>query len=438
MSRNLRSARLDSPRSNGNNSGPGTPRSIRDSGNSLKVSGPPTAVASEKNDDDDGNDEPSLEQGHFFDLQGNVRDAYGYVVPEALQLNYMQWRIRTAPEAQKRGELFAHINDSPRFAYFDTDIQTLFKEGVPTHLRRPMWLQITGVGARIANNRGRYAALLARAEQDKSSKFYKDRTAIELDMERTFGENSKLNTAETVAKLRNVMLAYAKHNREFGYAHSMNFIVSALLLVNLTEEEAFWMFDYLMSMMPNCYDREFSGVVADIEVLDYYMEAKLKKLHEFLQTHRVYKEMYLTQMFMCLYVGYVPYEMMLCLWDRIMYGGIVELFRSALKFLNFIQAKIVVKKGADSVTIADAIISEHQALINPHEALALMPGSQPLEAGQLQFRRMRYREINKMKKREMRELTQISSRPADAEQSSNSIADIDELSVDDTNINQEK
>jgi len=425
-------ARPDSPRSSngGNNSSPATPRvaqevggpvQIRGSGNSLKTSGAPQKISSEVNsrdEDDDGDaTTSSLEQpraveastANLFDVKGNLRDSYGYIVPEKMQQAYIQWRKRTANETQQRGEKFAHINDSLRFAYFDTELQTLFKEGVPTHMRRRLWLQITGVGSKIANSNALYQRILADAERDKSAEFYKERVPIDLDIDRTFGENCQFNTPESVAKLRNVMLAYAKHNRHFGYAQSMNYIILALLLLNFTEEEAFWMLDHLMLLMPDCYDKEFSGIAADLDVLDYYIEAKLPKLYAFFRKYGVDKEMCLMPMFMCLYVGYVPYETMFCLWDRIMYGGIVELFRSALKFLNFIQPRILCKIGTENVTIANAIIEEHQALINPHEALAVMPGSQPLEAGQLQFRRMRQREHNRLKKQELQTLMNLSS-----------------------------
>jgi len=385
----------------------------------LKTASATAKVSSEigaRRGDDDGTtsswDEPKTAEAttsKLFDVNGNLRDSYGYIVPEKMQQVYIQWRKRTATEVQQRGEKCAHINDSPRFAYFDTELQALFKEGVPTHMRRRLWLQITGVGSKIAKSDALYERILADAERDKSADFLKELVQIDLDIGRTFGENSQFNTPESIAKLRNVMLAYAKHNRQFGYAQSMNYIVSALLLLNFTEEETFWMFDHLMSLMPDCYDKEFSGIAADVEVLDYYIEAKLPRLHAFLRKHAIDKEMCLMPMFMCLYVGYVPYETMFCLWDRIMYGGIVELFRSALKFLNFIQPKILCKVGAENVAVINAVIEEHQALINPHEALAVMPGSQPLEAGQVQFRRMRQRERNCLKKQELQTLMNLSS-----------------------------
>ena len=64
--------------------------------------------------------------------------------------------------------------------------------------------------------------------------------AIDLDVRRTFPDNPRL-TAEFVAKLRRVLLAYARRNPEVAYCQGMNFVAASVLLFLEEEEAAFWL-----------------------------------------------------------------------------------------------------------------------------------------------------------------------------------------------------
>lgn len=338
---------------------------------------------------------------HLVDTNGDVRDRYGYVVPDHLHQDYIDWRKNTANENAERERQYASILSSISVPYFDLDVSRLFRVGVPPQMRRTMWLQITGVGNRIASKQNYYEKLLQARGEDEESNSARDQ--IGRDLTRTFGANNRMQNEQSRAKLRNVLRCYARHNRAIGYSQSMNYLVSALLLLEFSEEEAFWMLDYIIQLMPDCYDRELSGMRADMEVLDYYVAAKLPTLYNFFLRHGELRcELYAMPMMMCWYVGYVPYETMFRIWDRIMYGGVLELFRTALKFLKYLERHIISLEGGELTEIMNAVVDGHLQMIDPDAALAKMPGNQRMEAGELVMRRMRIRERNRLAKEKAR------------------------------------
>jgi hypothetical protein len=66
-------------------------------------------------------------------------------------------------------------------------------------------------------------------------------------------------TEEGISSLRNVLTSYASRNKEVGYTQAMNFIV-ALLLIYMTEEEAFWVLASICEdLVKDYYHRSLVG-----------------------------------------------------------------------------------------------------------------------------------------------------------------------------------
>ncbi len=64
---------------------------------------------------------------------------------------------------------------------------------------------------------------------------------MQQDLGRTFPSNAWVSTAEGLAALRRVLLAFSAHSPRIGYCQSMNFLAAALLLaLDRAEERAFW------------------------------------------------------------------------------------------------------------------------------------------------------------------------------------------------------
>jgi len=335
--------------------------------------------------------------GEIFDSNGDMQDRYGYKIPETLLPQYTDWLEATKDENKRRSESEANapILYSLSQPYFDFHAEQLFRDGVPPSLRRSLYLQVTGVGNTIARNRGRYDSILA-ARGDDQEESNSAREQISRDIKRTFTGNARLSNDNALAKLSNILKVYARYNRQVGYSQSMSFIVLGLLLLEFSEEEAFWMLEYMLSLMPDCYDKELSGMKADVEMIEYYVRAKLPRLHAYFLRNFVDANFYAFPMLMCFYVGYLPYETLFRLWDRIMYKGAIELFRSCLKFLFHMQEKLIALGTRDIDEIMPAIIEAHLNLFDADAALGKMPGNQRMESGQITLRRMRIRERNRL------------------------------------------
>ena len=64
---------------------------------------------------------------------------------------------------------------------------------------------------------------------------------MQQDLGRTFPSNAWVSTAEGLAALRRVLLAFSAHSPRIGYCQSMNFLAAALLLaLGRAEDSAFW------------------------------------------------------------------------------------------------------------------------------------------------------------------------------------------------------
>ena len=64
---------------------------------------------------------------------------------------------------------------------------------------------------------------------------------MQQDLGRTFPSNAWVSTAEGMAALRRVLLAFSAHSPRIGYCQSMNFLAAALLLaLGQAEDSAFW------------------------------------------------------------------------------------------------------------------------------------------------------------------------------------------------------
>jgi hypothetical protein len=84
-----------------------------------------------------------------------------------------------------------------------------------------------------------FPALLQRSEGAERN------ADLALDLDRTFPGHPLLDKhseggREGLAALHRVLNSYALYNPEVGYCQSMNFIVGILLIMDVGEEDAFW------------------------------------------------------------------------------------------------------------------------------------------------------------------------------------------------------
>jgi len=91
---------------------------------------------------------------------------------------------------------------------------------------------------------------------------------IEMDINRTLTDNIFFRKGPGVQKLKEVLVAYSRRNKDVGYCQGMNLITANLLLIMSSAEDAFWV---LASIVENIlpqgyYDHSLISSRADQQV----------------------------------------------------------------------------------------------------------------------------------------------------------------------------
>lgn len=155
-------------------------------------------------------------------------------------------------------------------------VKKLIRSGIPAVFRPQIWWVCSGGADKMekASADQQYAAL-----PKEPSECTPAAPDIEKDLHRTFPNNDNVSSEDGLTVLRRVLLAYSVRNPGIGYCQSMNFIAgtpcgaaditpaarltafslsivgTALLLMYLDEEQAFWV---------------LAALIEDILPADYY------------------------------------------------------------------------------------------------------------------------------------------------------------------------
>jgi hypothetical protein len=91
---------------------------------------------------------------------------------------------------------------------------------------------------------GRFKLVMEKGYYNELLKYYQGQTSvatgdIEKDLHRSFPNHPFYQTPAGIETLRRVLIAYSWRNQQIGYTQSMS-IICSVLLVNMSEEDAFW------------------------------------------------------------------------------------------------------------------------------------------------------------------------------------------------------
>ncbi|KAH8753358.1 rab-GTPase-TBC domain-containing protein [Diaporthe sp. PMI_573] len=159
-----------------------------------------------------------------------------------------------------------------------------------------------------------------------------------------------------IESLRRVLSAFAIFNPSIGYCQSLNFLGGMLLLFMETEEQAFWLLNIITRVyLPGTHEMNLEGSKVDLSVLMNELETVLpsvwskisddgsgttKKKSRRARSHKHGASvsgdnlppvtLALTAWFMSCFIGTLPTETTLRVWDVFFYEGAKTLFRVAL------------------------------------------------------------------------------------------------------------
>ncbi|KAF4122279.1 TBC1 domain family member 6 [Geosmithia morbida] len=291
------------------------------------------------------------------------------------------------------------MTDEPnRFPSPSAKTKKFVRKGIPPDWRGAAWFYYAGGPAIMAKHGGLYAKML----QKKAKRI--DVEAIERDLHRTFpdnvnfrppgstsinaGDHKIIDSADTVqpkpeeppiiSSLRRVLFAFSIYNQNIGYCQSLNFIAGMLLLFVDNEEQCFWLLNVVTHIyLPGTHELSLEGSRVDLSVLMTEIRDTMpavwdriggeleaqpnggaarpstgrslrrpklgrRKDQTTLTTERLPPiTMCMTAWFMSCFIGTLPIETTLRVWDVFFYEGSKTLFRIALAIFKSGESEIL-------------------------------------------------------------------------------------------------
>lgn len=339
------------------------------------------------------NPEPTLEEE-----DPDSRDRYGfkkanqYITREA----YDAWNATYTPYLdRRRWKWVAYMKESNlstdhpnRFPPPSAKTKRFIRKGIPPEWRGAAWFYYAGGPALLGRHAGLYDRLVKKSPKPS------DADIIERDLHRTFPDNEAFRPPGTsgsggagredeppiISALRRVLYAFSIHNPKIGYCQSLNFIAGLLLLFVPTEEQTFWLLNIItQTLLPGTHETSLEGSKVDLGVLMTALRSNMPELWEKLAgddgasggadsarpgtarsvgRHRgrrrdatpITKDrlppitITMAAWFMSCFIGTLPVEPTLRVWDVFFYEGSKTLFRAALAILKVGEAEIAAVK----------------------------------------------------------------------------------------------
>lgn len=320
------------------------------------------------------------------------RDRYGFkkVSHHVSLQQYDAWDRQYSEHLERRRKKWHALmksyglsTENPiRFPPKSDKVKRYVRKGVPPEWRGAAWWWYAGGPGFIAKHPDMYRRLLEEVQAGKLSA--NDREHIERDLNRTFPDNAHFKPDPTtvpeahnglngnparkstdsevpvVRALRRVLQAFAVHNPSIGYCQSLNFIAGLLLLfLNQNEEQAFVLLTMITTThLPGTHGVTLEGANIDIAVLMSCIKDALPAVWAKLDdqgagggalaaddTAQALRlptvSLATTAWFMSLFVGTLPIESVLRVWDCLFFEGSKTLFRVALGIFKSAERQIL-------------------------------------------------------------------------------------------------
>ncbi|XP_076016139.1 USP6 N-terminal-like protein isoform X2 [Genypterus blacodes] len=188
-------------------------------------------------------------------------------------------------------------------------------KGIPLKLRGEVWSLLLDIPKIKEEKKDFYEKLKARARGVSP-----DIRQIDLDVNRTYRDHIMFMHRYDVKQqaLFHVLTAYSMYNTEVGYCQGMSQI-TALLLIYMNEEDAFWALVKLLSghkhAMHGFFVPGFPKLMRFQEHHDRLLKKMMPKLKQHLDTQEVLTSLYTMKWFFQCFLDRTPFTLTLRIWD---------------------------------------------------------------------------------------------------------------------------
>eukprot|EP00727_Mastigamoeba_balamuthi_P006414 m51a1_g2393 hypothetical protein (697) ;mRNA; f:734752-737758 len=285
---------------------------------------------------------PALPQGT---VRSGTANRYGFVVENTLT------RAETENERQRRKEMARAIKWSRMIQMWPAyslakrrKVRARASKGIPDRVRPLAWIKLLEAEAtRKRSEPDRYKKLLEVMPDAK------DAVQIDLDIRRAHQEHElyRGQYEEGQLKLFNVLRAYSKHDPELGYTQGMADL-TGLLLMYMTEEDAFWSLVTLMHEprfnMHGLFEANFPMLFKFCFAQDALVRDKLPALYAHFRKLGVeldYPHAYTMEWYMLLFTRVLPFECCLRVLDLVFCDGFYSVASFGLAIFKLMEPKLL-------------------------------------------------------------------------------------------------
>jgi len=280
--------------------------------------------------------------GELMPKRTSVYNRYGQKVIGEVKTAEIEEKKKRAQSMVERSRETKWIRMLGAWQEFTTKnprkLSSRIRKGIPDAIRARAWGLMLGTDQ--PGNEQKYNALLQAVADSEN------RDVIDRDVNRTFSDyvffrqKEGQSPSQGRSALRNVLRAYACHDKELGYCQGMSFHAGVFLMY-ATEEQAFWMLEGLLKnprwQLRGMFLPGFPLLNEYYYILDTLMKEHTPKLRQKLKKFEVAPAMFAQEWFMTLFACCIPFESFLRVMDVLLYKGYKILFQLAIAMLKSLE-----------------------------------------------------------------------------------------------------
>jgi hypothetical protein len=391
-------------------------------------------------------------------LKASERDRYGFkkATDKISLVEYDLWHGKYEEHISRRRNKWIALmkreglstSNPTKFPEPSEKVKRYTRKGFPPEWRGAMWWYYSGGQQRLRDPdmAGLYASLVERVNQGELNK--DDREAIERDLDRTFPDNihfrpdpshiddgdsdNESDEPSLIKDLRQVLSAFALNNPGIGYCQSLNFLAGLLLLfLKQDTEKAFVLLSIItQNHLPGAHARSLANT--EVNVLMMLIRDYLPKVWNSINDTDLVNSgpgskahpdskfqrqptvaLSCTSWFMSIFVGVLPIETVLRVWDAFLYEGPRALYRYALAIFKLGESEIRKYRPGDGEVFM-TVQNLPRRCLNPnilHDIAFVKKGFGSLTQGVIDQKRSFWREQSERAARSASQKSRTGNKP---------------------------